>query len=132
MKSTQPTEAPTTAPVKSTGSVEQSPAGTSAPTEELGSICPLCSRVLSREQLFDHITAEHPRRRHNTIKLIRAYYPGWAEEHGACHPCWKSFRDAGQALDFIKEAKQPGPFTDWHSAAPALHSKSGPHPISSE
>lgn len=72
-------------------------------------ICPLCSRVFPREQLHDHINAEHPHSRRNTIRVIQAYYSAWVEDHGACELCWKSFRDAGQALDLLKGAKGPHP-----------------------
>src|SRR5579872_6873167 len=62
------------------------------------SICPLCSEFFLREHLHDHIAEENPRLRDNTIKMIQAYHPGWLQEHGACPPCWKSFRDAGGML----------------------------------
>lgn len=72
-------------------------------------ICPLCSRVFPREQLYDRINSEHPHSRRNTIKVIQAYYPAWVEDHGACELCWKSFRDAGQVLDLLKGSKRPDP-----------------------
>ncbi len=70
-------------------------------------ICPLCSRVFPHEQLYDHINSEHPYSRRNTIAVIQAYHPAWMEDHGACERCWKSFRDAGQALDLLKGAQRP-------------------------
>jgi hypothetical protein len=71
------------------------------------SICPLCSRVFAREQLHEHIATEHPLLRQTTIKVIQAYHLGWVEEHGACMRCWKSYRDAGQALNIMKGARPP-------------------------
>jgi hypothetical protein len=69
------------------------------------SICPLCSQVFPSEMLQNHIASEHPRLRHRTIKVIQAYHPGWLEEHGACGPCWRSYRDASQILNVIKCTK---------------------------
>ncbi len=72
-------------------------------------ICPLCSRVFPHEQLYDHMKSEHPHARRNAIKVIQAYHPAWVEDHGACESCWKSFRDAGQALDLLKGAQRSHP-----------------------
>ena len=69
------------------------------------SICPLCSQIFVRERLHEHIDSEHPRLRQSTIKVIQAYHPGWHEDHGACGPCWCSFRDAGRILNMIRSAK---------------------------
>lgn len=62
------------------------------------SICPLCSRVLALELLRNHIAFEDPRVRQSTIKVIQAYHPSWVEDHGACEPCWRSYRDAVQIV----------------------------------
>ena len=61
-------------------------------------ICPLCSQVFALEQLREHIAAESAKERARTIQLIQAYHSSWIEEHGACEPCWKSYRDAGRML----------------------------------
>lgn len=73
------------------------------------SICPLCSQITANELLHTHIMSEDPRLRHSTIKVIQAYHSSWIEDHGACGPCWKSYRDAGQILDVIKRGR---PATD--------------------
>ena len=83
------------------------------------SICPLCSQVFASELLYQHIASEHPRIRHSTIKVIQAYHPGWAEDHGACGPCWKSYREAGQVLSIIKGARPQNAASFWKPAAPA-------------
>ncbi len=67
--------------------------------------CPLCSRVHPREKLYDHIAAEHPRLRLSTVRVIQGYHPGWVEAHGACQPCWASFREAGRILSLLKGAR---------------------------
>jgi len=68
-------------------------------------ICPLCSQIHAREKLYSHISEEPPRVREATIKVIRAYHKGWLAEHGACEPCWKSFRDAGRILIVLKQTR---------------------------
>lgn len=68
------------------------------------SICPLCSQVFPREFLQKHIASEQPHLRHRTIKVIQAYHPGWVEDHGACGPCWSSYREAGRILNQMKGA----------------------------
>ncbi len=68
-------------------------------------ICPLCSQIFPHEKLYAHITSEHPHLRHNTIRTIQAYYPGWLEDHGACEACWKSFRNASQILSVLRSAR---------------------------
>ena len=65
-------------------------------------VCPLCSEVFPLMSLHDHIKSEDARLRGSTVQVIQAYHGGWLEEHGACEPCWKSFRDAGQILGLIK------------------------------
>jgi len=40
--------------------------------------------------------------REATIRVIQAYHKGWVAEHGACEPCWKSFRDAVCILNILK------------------------------
>jgi hypothetical protein len=72
------------------------------------SVCPICSRVLPQEQLYDHLALESPRLRQNTIKLIQGYHADWVLEHGACPSCRKSFRDAGRILHMLKGAQRPG------------------------
>jgi hypothetical protein len=69
------------------------------------SICPLCSQVFLREQLYQHIASEHLRSRDSTIKVIQAYHPGWLQDHGACEPCWRSYREAGRMLKQMKSAR---------------------------
>jgi hypothetical protein len=69
------------------------------------SICPLCSQIYARELLHEHIASEHLRLRQTITKLIQAYHPGWVEDHGACAPCWKSYRDAGRVLNMMKSAR---------------------------
>jgi len=71
--------------------------------------CPLCSQLHVQERLHSHITEEHPRVREATIKVIQAYHKGWAAEHGACEPCWKSFRDAGRILIVLKQTRPQPP-----------------------
>lgn len=68
-------------------------------------ICPLCSQVHARELLQEHIVLEDPRLREAIIKLIQAYYPGWIQDHGACAPCWRSYRDASRAIYVMKSAR---------------------------
>ena len=68
-------------------------------------VCPLCSRVLALELLRNHIAFEDPRVRQSTIKVIQAYHPSWVEDHGACEPCWRSYRDAVQVVAIMKSAK---------------------------
>ncbi len=80
------------------------------------SICPLCSQVFPSESLYKHIAFEHPSLRHNTIKVIQAYHPSWAEDHGACGPCWRSYRDAGRILNIIKGAKPQDAASSWKPA----------------
>lgn len=77
------------------------------------SICPLCSQVFAREHLHEHIAAEQPRLRQSTIKLIQGYHPGWVEDHGACGPCWRSYRDAGQALNAMKRGRSQSTPVPW-------------------
>jgi hypothetical protein len=69
------------------------------------SICPLCSQVFLTAQLHDHIVSEHPQERNKTIKVIQAYHPGWAAEHGACEPCWRSFRNASSIIQMLQSSK---------------------------
>lgn len=71
--------------------------------------CPLCSQIHVRECLHDHINDEHPRVREATIRVIQAYHKGWMAEHGACEPCWKSFRDAGCILNVLKQTRPQPP-----------------------
>jgi hypothetical protein len=88
----------------------------------LESICPLCSQVIPRELLRGHITSEHPRLRHSTIKVIQAYHPGWAEDHGACGPCWRSYREASRMFSQMKSAKPVTPAGSWKAAELATES----------
>ena len=69
------------------------------------SICSLCSQLFARELLHKHMASEAPRLRRSTIEVIRAYHPGWVEDHGACEPCWRSYRGAGQILSQMRSAK---------------------------
>jgi hypothetical protein len=69
------------------------------------SICPLCSQFFARDLLHEHIASEHADLRQRTIKVIQAYHPSWVEQHGACEPCWRSYRDAGRILNIMKRAK---------------------------
>ena len=83
-------------------------------------LCPLCSQVYSREKLHTHIAAEEERVRTKTIRVIQAYHQGWSAEHGACLPCWKSFRDAGRILNLIQQTKPKRPGDEWRKPdAPA-------------
>ena len=52
---------------------------------------------------------EHPRVRETTITVIQAYHAGWTTEHGACEPCWKSFRDAARILRVLKQTRPQPP-----------------------
>jgi hypothetical protein len=72
-------------------------------------ICPLCSQVYPREKLHAHIEGEHDRVREKTIGVIQAYHQGWLSEHGACEPCWKSFRAASCILSVLKLTKPQQP-----------------------
>ncbi len=72
-------------------------------------ICPLCSQFHEKERLHSHIKAEHLRVQEATIRVIQAYNKGWTVEHGACEPCWKSFRDAGRILIVLKQTNPPHP-----------------------
>ncbi len=72
----------------------------------LESVCPLCSQVCLREQLYSHITCECERTREQTVQIIQAHHKGWTDEHGACEPCWKSFREAARILSLLKQARQ--------------------------
>jgi hypothetical protein len=69
------------------------------------SICPLCSQVFPTAQLHEHIISEHPQVRKQTINVIQAYHPGWAAEHGACEPCWRSFRSASSIIQMLQSSK---------------------------
>ena len=69
-------------------------------------ICPLCSQIYMRERLHAHIAREHERVRDKTIQVIRGYHENWRAEHGACEPCWKSFREAARVLSLLKETKR--------------------------
>jgi|ERR1039458_3578459 hypothetical protein len=80
------------------------------------SICPLCSQIFPRNLLYKHITSEHPRLRHSTIKVIQAYHPGWAEDHGACGPCWSSYRQASRMFNQMKSAKPQNAAGSWKPA----------------
>lgn len=66
-------------------------------------ICPLCSQIYPQEQLHTHIDIEDALVRQTTIEVIQAYNEGWLMEHGACEPCWKSFRHAGCILSVLKQ-----------------------------
>ena len=68
-------------------------------------ICPLCSRVYTQEQLHNHIAGERPQVRERTIQVIQAYHKEWVRQHGACEPCWRSFRDAGCVLSVLRQTK---------------------------
>ncbi len=74
------------------------------------SICPLCSQVVPREDLYDHISAEPARVRLNTVRVIQAYHPGWVADQGACKPCWASYRDAGQILKKLSHSRHQNDF----------------------
>jgi hypothetical protein len=80
------------------------------------SICPLCSQVFPRELLTGHITSEPPRLRHRTIIVIQAYHPGWMEDHGACGPCWRSYREAGRMFNQMKCARPQDATGFWKPA----------------
>ena len=71
-------------------------------TTGVQSVCSLCRREVPRAELQEHIQTEHPFLRHDTIKLIQAYHPGWQEEQGACWSCWKAYRQATQMLHVLK------------------------------
>ena len=74
-------------------------------TESPDSICPLCSEVLPRELLHEHIAVETVRTRERTVRVIESYHPGWLEIHGACPACWKSYREAGQVITILKSTR---------------------------
>ncbi|SPE60053.1 hypothetical protein SBV1_370037 [Verrucomicrobia bacterium] len=93
------------------------------------STCPLCSQVLPHEQLYQHIATEHPRLRHNTIKVIQAYHPDWHADDGACEPCWKSFRDASQVLDLMKRSKPHESGDPWTHAETAVGHSAHEQPL---
>jgi hypothetical protein len=54
--------------------------------------CPLCEQTLPRARLHPHILTEEPSIRHGTIKKIKARFPGWTHEQGACPDCWDRHR----------------------------------------
>lgn len=81
-------------------------------------ICPLCSQVYLREQLRSHIARERERVREQTIQVIQAYHKDWAAEHGACEPCWKSFREAARVLSLLRQTKRQRPDYEWQRAKP--------------
>lgn len=81
-------------------------------------ICPLCSQVYLRERLHSHIALEHERVREKTIQVIQAYHDDWAAEHGACEPCWKSFREAARVLSLLKQTKSQWPGHGWQRPEP--------------
>lgn len=103
-------------------------------TELPDGICPLCSQIFPQEHLHAHIGSEHPRLRHTTILVIQAYHPGWLESHGACQPCWKSYRDAGRVLDLLKSGRaqnlgvypDPAPPNAQNSAADQIRPQPSP------
>ncbi len=76
-------------------------------------ICPLCSRVFALDRLHLHIAIEDGRVREKTIQVIQAYHEGWSVEDGACEPCWRSFREAGRILNFLKQTKPKRPGHEW-------------------
>ena len=81
-------------------------------------ICPLCSQVYLREHLHAHIAREHERVREKTIQVIRGYHEDWVAEHGACEPCWKSFREAARVLSLLKQTKRQRPGYGWQRPGP--------------
>lgn len=81
--------------------------------------CPLCSRVLPHEQLYEHIASERARFRHSTIKVIQAYHPGWIEDQGACGRCWRSYRDASQIVNVLKGIRPQNAAGPWKPSLPA-------------
>jgi|ERR1039458_1912132 hypothetical protein len=95
------------------------------------SICPLCSQVFPRELLREHINSEHSRLRHSTIKVIQAYHPGWVEDHGACEPCWRSYREASRMFNQMKIARPQNPAGSWKPTELAAQNpakvQTGPH-----
>ena len=66
-------------------------------------VCPLCSQVVTVEGLHEPIASESAKVRERTVAVIQAFHEGWLEEHGACGPCWRSYRDAGRVLSIMKE-----------------------------
>ncbi len=75
----------------------------------LDAVCPLCSQICTKEHLHSHIHSEQPRVRQRTIAVIRGHHAWWSIEHGACEPCWKSFREAGRALTLLRQMKPQRP-----------------------
>jgi hypothetical protein len=69
-------------------------------------LCPLCSQVFAKEELYQHIISEHPRLRHGTIQVIQAYHPSWVQEQGACRRCWRNYSNASQQVELMKIDKQ--------------------------
>ncbi len=86
-------------------------------------ICPLCSEVFPREDLYEALTAEAPRQREKTIRVIQTYHPGWVPDDGACPSCWKSHRDAGRILGKIQRSRPARRARPWEATPPA---RSGP------
>ena len=82
------------------------------------SACPICSRVLPHDQLYDHMALESPQARQNTIRVIQGHHADWLAEQGVCEPCWKSFRDAGRVLHMLKAAHKPTAVDYWTHAEP--------------
>ena len=70
-------------------------------------ICPLCEKAFLRAQLQVHRKAEQPKARREIIKAIKAEYPLWVQEDGACRHCWDSFRGVVRVANFVKEFKLP-------------------------
>jgi hypothetical protein len=85
-------------------------------TSSFDSICPLCSTIYPQETLHESIAAEHSKIRQSTIKVIQAYHPGWKEGHGACPPCWSSYRDAGRILNVLKASKPINALSLWNES----------------
>jgi hypothetical protein len=70
-------------------------------------ICPLCEKAFLRAQLQVHRKAEQSKARREIIKAIKAEYPLWVQEDGACRHCWDSFRGVVRVANFMKAFKLP-------------------------
>ena len=71
-------------------------------------VCPLCYETFPHGELHDHIATERREIVEYTLKMVKAMYPKWREEDGACERCWEFYEELG----WVVIAPSTGPQTN--------------------
>ena len=75
------------------------------PARSTRGLCPLCEKAFLRWQLQVHIKSAPPKVRRRNINVIRAQFPAWVAEDGACGHCWKAFGGIARVAECLRKFK---------------------------